>query len=182
MIRKLLNLGFLAVVISLAVPVHASVTTEPVESVVQIIDWTSLTPELDPKVYGKYRAGKLSQSDLRVYMDSFYNTPRPELAGKEVSLTGYLLPQNVYEDGTSNRFILVKKISSWTHTDQKLKPNQVLLVEFKPGMKLNQTTRVRYRITGIMNVGKYSVPATETFYRLDASAIKVNRRKFNEKY
>ena len=163
-----------------ALPIQVVTAAEEAGQSTLAIDWKSLTPDLDPEVYKKYRAGKLSQADLRVYMDTFYNTPRTELMGKMVALKGYLLPRNLQKNGKSTEFLFVRKITSWSHTDQKLKPNQAVLVNYPQGLKFDQSTRVRYQVSGKMDVGEYTGDDVRSFYHIAATAIKVSRRRFNE--
>lgn len=146
----------------------------------QTIDWKSLTPEPDLEIYKKYRSGKLSQGALHSYMESFYNTPSSDLNDRKVQLTGYLLPQNLDKNGLSTEFLFVRKVTSWSHTDQILKPNQAVLVNYSKGMKFKHSTQARFQVSGVFNVGRYSVEDTDVFYQLEATTIKVKQRRFNE--
>ena len=174
-----LTSSFLLVILTV-LPAQIVTAAEKAEQSVLAIDWKSLTPDLDPEVYKQYQAGKLSPAELRVYIDGFYNTARSELAGKNIALKGYLLPQNLQENGMSTEFLFVKKISSWSHTDQKLRPNQTALVSYPKGLKFDQSTRVRYQVSGKMNVGEYTSDDVLSFYRIEATDIKISRRRFNE--
>ncbi|WP_153765589.1 DUF3299 domain-containing protein [Endozoicomonas sp. OPT23] len=173
-------LAAVLLVASTAIPVQVATASEVTKQEPLAINWKSLTPDIDPEIYKKYRTGKLSQTDLRLYMETFHNTARTELAGKNVALTGYLLPQNLQENGKSTEFLFVRKITSWSHTDQVLKPNQATLVNYPEGLKFNQSTQVRYQVTGKMNVGDYTGDDIRSFYKIEATDIKVKRRRFNE--
>ena len=157
-------------------------TTHTAGNEPQVLAWTDLAPEPDSEVLKNFHNGKLSSGQLRSYINDYYQTPQPELSNHFVTLTGYLLPQNVQSNGASTEFALVKHITSWSHTDQQLKPNQVVRVKFTQGLTLNQSTRVRYKVSGIMHVGQYDMPVTKTFYLIEATDISPSPKGFNEKY
>ena len=152
------------------------------EATGNMITWNDLTPDIDTRIYKQYQEGNLPPGEFRGYVQTFRNTPNKKLDDKKVSIVGYLLPQNLHDDGSSTRFALVRQIGTWSHTENTLYPNQLLVVEFEDGLKLNQSTQVRYQVSGTLSVGNYEVPVSRSFYHIKAATIAPNQKRYNERY
>ena len=146
------------------------------------ITWQDLTPEIDADVFQRYQNRTISPGELREYIHNFNRTPNQDLHEQNIALTGYLLPQDLTEDGRSTQFALVRHVGSWTHTEDLPPPNQIVSVHFPQGMSIHKSTMVRFQVSGKMSVDEYEMPVSPTFFHIEATDISANHRRFNEQY
>lgn len=150
-------------------------------SQVQQIGWRQLLPQLEQQLLEKYQAPRdegfseqltrsIEASKDKGYLDAMYSSNIVEgMQGRLVSISGFIVPVELGEGRTVNRFFLVPYYGACIHYPPP-PPNQILYLSIEEGIAVPDLTEP-FTVTGLLKVGLYEDLIGTAAYQMDLIRI-----------
>lgn len=117
----------------------------------QTLDWDDLAPTF-PELERARSGANLSAIELHVVYEKLWSTTNvvEELDGKNVRISGFIVPLEFGEEQIVTEFFLVPYHGACIHSPAP-PPNQLIMVDYEEGMEL-ESTATPYWVSGEMSL------------------------------
>lgn len=150
-------------------------------SQVHLIGWRQLLPQLEQQLLEKYQTPRnddfgdqltrsIQASNDKEYLDAMYSLNIvEEMEGRLVSISGFIVPVELGEGRTVNRFFLVPYYGACIHYPPP-PPNQILYLSIEEGIVVPDLTEP-FTVTGLLRSGLYEDLIGTAAYQMDLIRI-----------